>query len=281
MTRVDIAADLTVQFTGVDGQTAAGHLHGTHGRLTLDLDNPGVFAGSGDAVMVRSLASNLAGRGVQIRVQHEGVHLVSIGAVTAPWWQRRATGSKRIRVGSWRGAWTSLRSRATANEPVLPDASALPPPTLFPILPTFARYPRRKVTTTHDPSGSGSPRLVLKKQDLWEGEQQPVFWLDRAETTIGSDPGCDIVLPGLAPVHTMVRHDDDDEFVLGNLGHESRVHGAVVHSFAVLRTGARIDVGAHQLSFYREEYADHGRPHGGRIGGEAGHQRSQAARRSS
>ena len=279
MTPVDVAADLTVQFTGADGQTAAGHLHGTHGRLTLDLDNPGVFAGSGDAVMVRNLASSLAGRGVQVRVQHRGVHLVSIGAVSAPWWQRRATGSKRIRVGSWRGAWTSLRSRTATSEPVLPDAGSLPPPTLFPILPTFARYPRRKVTTTHDPSGSGAPRLVLKKQDLWDGERQPVFWLNGTETTIGSDPSCDIVLPGLAALHTLVRRDSEDEYVLGNLGPEARVHGAVVHSFAVLRTGARIDVGAHQLSFYREEYADHGRPHGGRIGGEAGHQKPQPDRR--
>ncbi len=280
MTRVDVAADLTVSFTGPDGQSAGGHLHGTHGRLTLELDNPGVFAGSGDAAMVRSLADVLAGRGVKIRVEHEGVHLVSIGAVSAPWWQRRATGSRRIRVGSWRGAWTSLRSRTSAGEPVLPSTGSLPPPTLFPILPTFARYPRRKVTTTHDPSGSGAPRLVLKKKDIWDGEHQPVFWLNDAETTIGSDASCDIVLPGLEPVHTVVQHDGEDEFVLGNLGPEARVHGAVVHAFSVLRTGARIDVGAHQLSFYREEYADHGRPHGGRIGGEAGHQRPQPPRRS-
>ena len=280
MTRVDVAADLRVQFTGADGQSAAGHLHGSLGRLTLDLDNPGVFAGSGDAVMVQNLASTLAGRGVQVRVQHQGVHLVSIGAVSAPWWQRRATGSRRIRIGSWRGAWTSLRSRAVASEPVLPDAGSLPPPTLFPILPTFARYPRRKVTTTHDPSGSGAARLVLKKQDMWEGEHQPVFWLNEKETTIGSDPSCDIVLRDLAPLHTTVRHDSEDEYVLGNLGPEARVHGAVVHAFAVLRTGARIDVGRHQLSFYREEYADHGRPHGGRIGGEAGHQQRQPPRRS-
>ena len=33
------------------------------------------------------------------------------------------------------------------------------------------------------------------------------------------------------------------------------------------------------MSFYREEYADHGRPYGGRAGGEIGHQRPQPARR--
>ncbi len=32
------------------------------------------------------------------------------------------------------------------------------------------------------------------------------------------------------------------------------------------------------MSFFREEYADHGRPYGGRIGGELGHQRTQPSR---
>jgi hypothetical protein len=44
------------------------------------------------------------------------------------------------------------------------------------------------------------------------------------------------------------------------------------------RTGARIDIGPHSLAFLREEYADHGRPHGGREGGEIGPQRSHRPR---
>jgi hypothetical protein len=32
------------------------------------------------------------------------------------------------------------------------------------------------------------------------------------------------------------------------------------------------------LTFVREEYADHGRPYGGRIGGELGRQRRQPSR---
>jgi hypothetical protein len=47
---------------------------------------------------------------------------------------------------------------------------------------------------------------------------------------------------------------------------------------ALLRTGARVDVGGHHLAFVREEYADHGRPFGGRIGGELGYQRPQPPR---
>ena len=134
------------------------------------------------------------------------------------------------------------------------------------------------VTTTHDPRGAGDPRLVLKKEDMWDGEGQPVFWLDGTVTTIGSDESCDVVLPDLASLHAVVTNDGADEYVLESCGPETRVHGAVVDETAILRTGARIDVGPHSLSFFREEYADHGRPYGGREGGEIGHQRSQPPR---
>ena len=149
---------------------------------------------------------------------------------------------------------------------------------MMPLVPTFARYPRRPVTTTHTPSGAGSPRLVLEKGDIWESERQPVFWLGGERTTIGSDPSCDIVLPGLADLHAVVVHDAADEYVVQGGGPGTRVHGALVESPQVLRTGARVDVGAHSLAFFREEYADHGRPYGGREGGEIGHQRSQPPR---
>jgi hypothetical protein len=273
-----VAADLSVEVSSPEGETATGHLTGSNGDLTLDVDNPSLFAGSGDAESVRGVAEELATHGISVRVVHEGVHLVTLGAVSAPWWQRRATGSRRIRIGSWRGAWTSLRSRAGGQSAVLPTAEALPPPTLLPLLPTFARHPQRHVTTTHTPRGSGSPRLVLKKEDMWDGERQPVFWLGGPVTTIGSDSSCDIVLPGIAPLHAVVTHDDADEYVLENCGPETRVHGAVVEDSAMLRTGARVDLGPHSLSFFREEYADHGRPYGGREGGEIGHQRSQPPR---
>jgi hypothetical protein len=32
------------------------------------------------------------------------------------------------------------------------------------------------------------------------------------------------------------------------------------------------------MTFFREEFADHGRPYGGRVGGEIGHQRPQPER---
>ena len=57
----------------------------------------------------------------------------------------------------------------------------------------------------------------------------------------------------------------------------TRVNGAPVDT-ALLRTASRLDIGDWTMSFYREEYADHGRPYGGRVGGEIGHQRRQPAR---
>lgn len=273
-----LSADLDVEVASSEGRRATAHLSGTQSRLTLDVDDPGLFASASDSQAVVGVAEELAARGVTVRVVHEGVHLVTLGAVSAPWWQRRATGSRRIRVGSWRGVWTSLRSRAGAGSPVLPGPEAFPPPTMLPLLPTFSRAPRRRVTTTHTPHGAGSARLILKKEDMWEGERQPVYYLNRLRTTIGSDQDCDVVLPGIDGLHAVVIHDDSDEFLLATCGPETRVHGAVVETSQILRTGARINIGPHSLSFFREEYADHGRPFGGREGGEFGHQRSQPPR---
>jgi hypothetical protein len=111
------------------------------------------------------------------------------------------------------------------------------------------------------------------------GDTQPVFALRGAVTTIGSGAGCDIRLPRLEPLHAEIRHDDRDEYVLVRIGSpgSTRVHGAPVDS-AVLRTASRVQVGEWTLSFFREEYADHGRPYGGRIGGELGYQRPQPDR---
>ena len=58
---------------------------------------------------------------------------------------------------------------------------------------------------------------------------------------------------------------------------ETRVNGAPVDG-ALLRTGTGVSLGRWYVSFFREEYADHGRPYGGRVGGEFAHQRSQPSR---
>ena len=271
-----VAADLTVALELAGGGVVHARLHGVGSRLLLEVDDAGAFAGSKDAPAVRALAEGLALRGIVIRVVSGGRHLVSLGAVRAPWWQRRVTGSRRIRLGSARGALTSARSRTRRTEAVLPGVALLPPTTPWPLTPTLRRPPRRPVTTTHDPAHGGSPRLALAKQDVWAGERPPVYRLTE-RATIGSDPTCDIRLTGLEPLHAVVDHDDRDEYVVTAVDGVVRVHGAAIER-QMLRTGTRVEVGTHCLVFFREEYADHGRPHGGRIGGEAGHQIPQPPR---
>jgi hypothetical protein len=158
----------------------------------------------------------------------------------------------------------------------MPESSLAPPPTLLPLAPTLHRRFRGQVTTTHDPAHGGAPRLV-EVMDVWDGTRPAVHWLEETTTWIGSDPSCEVVLRGLAPRHAKVVHDDDDEYVLVAVDGAVRVHGAPT-ARQVLRTGARIDLGEHTLAYRREEYADHGRPYGGRIGGELGHQRRQPPR---
>lgn len=135
-------------------------------------------------------------------------------------------------------------------------------------------------TTTHDPAHDGSPRLAVEREYVLQGpgsEEQVVYYLDLDESSIGSAESADIVLPGLAPQHAVVRHGEDDEFRVLTDGPVVRVHGRPVTE-QLLRSGARIELGEHVLAYYRDEHADHGRPFGGRVGGEAGRQRSQPSR---
>jgi FHA domain len=209
--------------------------------------------------------------------------LVTLGAPRTSWLQRRVTGSRHIRIERGAGLWTLARGRTRSPRGgALPATDLVPPPTLSPIAPTLSRRPARRVTTTHDPDRGGNPRLILPLgAHPREGDRPTVFPLRDDVTTIGSGADCDIRLPGLEPLHAEIRHDDQDEFVLTRIGStaETRVHGAAVQS-AILRTGCGIDLGERHLTFFREEYADHGRPYGGRLGGEFAHQRSQPSRAS-
>ncbi|WP_036195567.1 FHA domain-containing protein [Nocardioides aequoreus] len=135
----------------------------------------------------------------------------------------------------------------------------------------------RQPTTTHDPDHGGAPRLALEQEYYLPGERQVVWYVEGDVVTIGSSDGCDVVLPGLAPLHATLSRDDRDELVLRSEGAETRVHGAPVRA-QLLRSGARIELGDHVLAYYRDEHADHGRPYGGRVGGEIGHQRPQPPR---
>lgn len=279
----DLSVDADLSFSvEIDGSpTVSGSLTGSGKELELHVSDPFLFSGRSDEGAVRGLASSLAARGVSISVISRSGPLVTLGVARASWLQSRLTGSRHIRVDRVSALWSLFRSRSRAPRGgALPTASLAPPATLFPVAPTMARRVRGPVTTTHDPDRGGNPRLVLPVgQYARMGDQQKEFYLRDDVTTIGSDGECDIQLAGLQPVHAEVRHNDEDEFVLVRLGPagSTRVHGASVDS-AMLRTGSGIDIGPWHLSFFREEYADHGRPYGGRIGGEAGHQRPQPSR---
>lgn len=271
-----ISADLDFALEREGRPTVHGHVSGVGGRLVLDVDTPEAFAGAADAPTVVSLAETLAELHVRVRVVSGGKHLITIGDVRSPWWQRGLTGSRRIRMGSLRGAWTAARARTTAGDQVLPDLSVLPPLTAWPPAPTMLRRKRRHVGTTHDPGRGGEARLYLAQGSVRGSGPARVFWLSPGDR-IGSGEDCEIRLPGLAEVHAVLRHDEDDEWAVETVGGTTRVHGRPVMR-ENLRTGTAVTVGDHRLSFFREEFADHGRPYGGRVGGEFGSQRTQEPR---
>jgi hypothetical protein len=278
---VDADLHLTVELPG--GRTVAGVLSGSGTALELAVSDPLAFAGRSDARAVRTVADALAAHGLSVTVVAPSGPLVTLGAPHSPWWQRRVTRSRHIRIERGAGLWSLARGRARATAGALPPSDLMPPGTVWPPAPTFLRR-RRQVSTTHDPEGGGHPRLVLVGRAgpvavSGPGETRRVFGLGRQVTTIGSDPGCDIRLPGLAPRHAEVRHDERDEFVLVRCAEsgDTLVNGAPVDS-SLLRTASRVQLGEWTMTFYREEYADHGRPYGGRVGGELGHQRPQPPR---
>jgi pSer/pThr/pTyr-binding forkhead associated (FHA) protein len=133
------------------------------------------------------------------------------------------------------------------------------------------------VTTTHDPRGGGRPRLVFAFGGTAPaGSEQREFDLLPGVTVIGSGAEADLRLDGLDEHHAEVRRDAADEYVYVDLGSSagSRVNGQPAGE-QTLRTGARIELGDWTLSYYREEFADHGMPYGGRQGGELSVQPTQ------
>ena len=281
MATLTVDADVAFSVDIPGSPSVEGALTGSGTALELRVSHSFLFAGRSDTGAIRGLAKVLADRGLSISVVTPSGPLVTLGAARTSWLQRRVTGSRHIRIERGAALWSLIRGRNQApSGGALPAAELAPPSTPFPLVPTMFRRPRRPVTTTHDPNRGGDPRLVMAPGPYPRLQDRPkVFPLRDDVTTIGAGPDCDIRLPGLESLHAEVRHDDEDEFVLVRRGSTgiTRVHGAPVET-AILRTGCGIDLGQWHLSYFREEYADHGRPYGGRIGGELGHQRSQPSR---
>jgi hypothetical protein len=133
-------------------------------------------------------------------------------------------------------------------------------------------------SATHDdvPVRGGHPRLVIAT-----GGHAPVgspdaagiqraFTLDGDVVTIGSADTQDVQFAGLEPEHGVIRREaDEDEWVYSDVhpSAASRVNGVLTDA-AGLHHGDRLELGAVTLVFQRDEAADHGRPEGGREGGD-------------
>ena len=134
-------------------------------------------------------------------------------------------------------------------------------------------------TTTHAEFGAGNPRLRITR----DGERSE-FALEAEVVRIGSAPDIELRLDGADPVHATITHDERDEYVLELHGEgemNTNPDADATHPgkrVQTLRTGARFTVDAWELVFARDEFADHGRPYGGRLGGEYSDQPLQPPR---
>jgi hypothetical protein len=262
--------------------TAADSLRGTITASGMNVEiyvsRPELFVRAAKIKLkdIRGVAAELAQRGLSVSVSGPDGLIVRLGSVPTSLTQRVLTGSPHIRLGSSTALTPLLRNRAVGVTEI--SAVRLPPSTLFPLIPTFNRRIRRRVTTTHSDFGAGRPRLIFVVGSTnWNGQKPREFTLLPGITTIGSAPSADLQLEGLEPFHAEIRHDDTDEYVLHSL---AKVEGGSGDNanVRVLRTGSRIEMGQWRIGYFREEYADHGRPHGGRLGGELAYQKPQPSR---
>ncbi|WP_241980191.1 FHA domain-containing protein [Cryobacterium glaciale] len=253
--------------------------------VTIYTSNPEMFV-QGRALNLeplRALAAELAARKLTVSITGPVGLIARLGDVQASVTQRLVTRSPHIVLGS-RNALGPLVQARLRGQARMPVAIPLPPTTVFPLAPTFDRRSRRTVTTTHYTPGSGRPRLIfVVGSQNWNGQMPREFNLLSGTTTIGSSPEADLQLPGLKPLHAEIRHDDNDEyrlFAIGEVAGSSRPtdDGRSIGNGQILRTGSRLEMGPWRMGYFREEFADHGRPFGGRVGGELAVQKPQPPR---
>ncbi|SEN70799.1 hypothetical protein SAMN05216281_11220 [Cryobacterium luteum] len=254
--------------------------------VTIYTSNPEMFV-QGRALNLeplRALAAELAARKLTVSITGPVGLIARLGDVQASVTQRLVTRSPHIVLGA-RNALGPLVQARLRGQARMPVAIPLPPSTVFPLAPTFDRRSRRKVTTTHYTPGSGRPRLIfVVGSENWNGQMPREFNLLPGTTTIGSSPEADLQLPGLKPLHAEIRHDENDEyrlFAIGEVAGSSRPteDGRSIGNGQILRTGSRLEMGPWRMGYFREEFADHGRPFGGRVGGELAVQKPQPPRK--
>jgi len=285
-------ADSTPDTTGAEFGDSFGDSDAMQGTVTAEgteitvfTSNPEMFV-QGRALNLeplRAVAAELATRGLTVAIKGPVGLIVRLGDVQASVTQRLVTRSPHIVLGS-RSALAPLVQARMRGKSRMPVAIPLPPATVFPLAPTFDRRSRRKVTTTHYTPGSGRPRLIfVVGSENWNGQMPREFDLLPGITTIGSSPEANLQLPGLKPLHAEIRHDDNDEyrlFAIGEVAGSTRPAEGSEKSAngQILRTGSRLEMGPWRMGYFREEFADHGRPFGGRVGGEFAYQKTQPPR---
>lgn len=269
--RVDVSLDFSLE--EASGEQARGTVQASGREVVVALDRVDALRSHRMPTLgdLRPLAKTLSEQGLAIVVEGPDGRIISLGAVDAPASQRVITRSPHIKLGKL-GALAPMLKRGRRSP--ARKFSLLPPGTLLPLLPTVKRRIPRRITTTHYTRGGGQPRLIfVQDTQAWNGQVPRVFSLAADRVRIGSDESAELQLAGLDSVHAEIVHNDQDEYVLVR-------HGKVTGSFgpgstSVLRTGARLQMGTWCLAFFREEFADHGRPFGGRSGGEFAYQRPQ------
>jgi len=132
-----------------------------------------------------------------------------------------------------------------------------------------------RLGTTHDVHGGGQPRLVALFDDSidikianGDGTVPLVCPLQPGTTVIGSDLGCDIVLPQVAYHQAEVRRDEVDDYLLFDTSpdHSTLVAGRPALGRR-LHAGDRVSLAGWTVVFERAESAVHGSPYGGHSGG--------------
>ncbi|GAA4364426.1 FHA domain-containing protein [Paeniglutamicibacter cryotolerans] len=259
---------------GVDPERIGGSVKADGKVITISADSLSVFPSVKmiDRKALNEFALRLKKAGVTVEV--EGPHgvLISMGDVKPNFIARIGMNSPAMRIGKLE-ATRGLFGRKRSSVAVVPMTV---PETLFPLAPTFLKMYRRRVTTTHYARGGGRPRIIfVRDSESWDGKAPKVMNVEAEVIEIGSSPDAGLVLPGLEPVHARIVHNDLDEYVLIANGPVGGSAGFRPGRDYTLRSGARIELGDWRLVFFREEYADHGRPFGGRNGGELSFQRPQ------
>lgn len=273
-----IDSDLTFSFEepateGLAGRRLNGTMHAEGRHIELTLDSLPEVSVHDAAPVLRAVAAWLSRRGLTLSVHGPDGLALTIGHVRAHVLDRVLVRSRHVRLHDLRGLIRAARLRHGSTSR-LSLSDLIPPTTMLPLAPTFRSQPRR-VTTTHDPLGGGSPRLFFAAASR-PGQATRVFYL-KPGTTIGSGDSCDLQLPGLDELQAEVRRNNEDEYLLVPRGSATPtvVNGRPVITEALMRTGTRLQLGRWTMSYFRAEDADHGRPYGGRIGGELGYQRPQ------